>query len=340
MAPDPAELCARLVESGTVGALQAAWRTGSGQIGSCALGSAAADSRFALASLTKPIVAVACLVAADEGALDLEAPGAGGASPADLLAHCAGLPFDDATARRVQLDPSADWSQVAAAYADVRRAVGPPARRTYSNVGYALVAAALESATGLGYAAYAAEAVLEPLGMAATGFGCAEDDPSVVVVREPGLLGHGEQLFNGPRFRALGLPQSGGYGTARDYLALIRLVLDGGRTADGTVLLSPESCALLRTNRGGALPGGVGGFMEWDRCDWALGFELRDGKRPHWTGASLSPEAFTHFGASGTLAFGDPATGACGAILADRGTYSGWMLEPGGWTDLCAAIAA
>jgi CubicO group peptidase (beta-lactamase class C family) len=162
----------------------------------------------------------------------------------------------------------------------------------------------------------------------------------VVAVREPGLLGHGEQLFNGARFRALGLPQSGAFGTAADYLALVRLVLDGGRLPAGGSLLAPETCALLHRNHGGALPGGVGGFMEWDRCDWGLGFELRDGKAPHWTGAALSPEAFTHFGASGTLAFGDPATGACGVFLADRGTYAGWMLEPGGWPDLCAAIAA
>ena len=34
-----------------------------------------------------------------------------------------------------------------------------------------------------------------------------------------------------------------------------------------------------------------------------------------------------------------PATGAAGVVLADRGTYSGWMLREGGWPDICAAIA-
>ncbi len=340
MAPDPAELCTRLVDTGAVGAVQAAWRTGSGVCGSCAVGAATSASRFALASLTKPIVAASCLAAVAEGALQLDAPIAGDARLADLLAHTSGLPFDDAAARRVQLDPAGGWDEVAAAYAGVGPEVPRGTRRTYSNVGYAVAASALAAATGIGYAAYAAATILEPLAMADTAFGCAVDDPTVVPVREPGLLGHGEQLFNGSRFRTLGLPPSGAYGTADDYLALVRLVLDEGRSGDGSAVLDPALCASLRTNHGGALPGGVGGFMEWERCDWAIGFELRDGKVPHWTGDALSAEAFTHFGAAGTLAFGDPATGACGVILADRGTYSGWMLEPGGWPDLCAAIAA
>jgi CubicO group peptidase (beta-lactamase class C family) len=340
MPPDPAELCTRLVERGVVDALQAAWVDGRGRVGACALGDAGPASRFALASLSKPLVAAACLVAVERGLLELDRPLVGAATLADLLAHASGLPFDDAGARRVQLDPAVGWSEVAAAYAGVAPIDDPGQRRAYSNVGYARAAALLAQGGGLSWSAYVAGAVLEPIGMRATAFGCAVDDPTVVRVRDPGLLGHGEQLFNGPRFRTLGLPQSGAYGTASDYLALLRLVLDGGRLPSGAALLAPETCARLHANHGGALAGGVGGFMEWDRCDWGLGFELRDGKLPHWTGAALSEAAFTHFGVSGTLAFGDPATGACGVILAARGTYSGWMLEPGGWPDICAAIAA
>lgn len=340
MPSDAAELCARLVDDGVVGAVQAAWVDARGTPGVCAVGAAGPGSRFALASLTKPIVAAACLVAAEEGSLDLDGPLVGEATAADLLAHCAGLPFDDAAARRVQLDPASGWAEVAAAYAAVAPELPPRTRRTYSNVGYARIALALEEATGMAWDAYARAAVLEPLGMSETTFGCPVDDPTVLEVREAGLLGHGEQLFNGARFRALGLPQSGAFGTAADYLRLVRLVLRDGVGDDGARLLAPETCGLLRTDHGGALPGGVGQFMEWDRCDWALGFELRDGKAPHWTGPALSDGAFTHFGAAGTLAFGDPATGAAGVVLADRGTYSGWMLQSGGWPAICAAIAA
>ena len=337
---DPTDLCARLVADGAVGALQAAWIDASGTAATCAFGTADADVRFALASLSKPLVAIACLVAVEEGSLELERPVVGTATLADLLAHCSGLPFDDPAARRVQLEPDTGWPDVAEAYEAVSPELPARTRRTYSNVGYVRAARELEAATGMAWDAYVRAAVLDPLAMAATAFGSAADDPSVVEVREAGLMGHGQQLFNGDRFRALGLPQSGAYGTASDYLRLVRLVLRDGVGEDGTRLLAPETCALLRTVHGGALPGGVGQFMEWDRCDWALGFEVRDAKVPHWTGPALSPAAFTHFGASGTLAFGDPASGAAAVILADRGTYSGWMLQAGAWPDICAAIAA
>ena len=43
--------------------------------------------------------------------------------------------------------------------------------------------------------------------------------------------------------------------------------------------------------------------------DWGLGFELRDGKSPHWTGARNSPRTFGHFGRSGTFLWVDPEAG-------------------------------
>ena len=202
------------------------------------------------------------------------------------------------------------WPEVAAAYAAVEPVAAPRTQRIYSNAGYALAALMLERATGASYRDLA---------------GVSFDGTGALEVREPGLLGHGEPLFNGPRFRALGLPQSGGFGTARGYLGLLEAIV--------------RQPAMLE-NQGGALPGGVEGFMEWPVCDWAVGMELRDGKDPHWTGTALSATAATHFGAAGTLCLIDPARDLSAVVLANRGTYSGWMLEPGGWPDICAAFAA
>lgn len=339
---DPRALADDLVARGVVDAIQLAWTTDVGVAEHWA-GTAGEHSRFALASLTKPLVATACLVACEEGVLDLDAPLAlagNGASLRDVLAHAAGYGADDGGARRVQLQPDATWTDVAHVYRDVRPGATPRTRRTYSNTAYAIAAIALEDAAAMGYADYVRAAVLEPLGMTRTAFGAAADAPDVMPVREPGLLGHGEQLFNGSRFRALGLPQSGAFGSAADYLALLRTVLAGGVAPNGNRILADETAIELMTNQGGALPGGVGGFMEWPVCDWAVGFELRDGKDPHWTGTALSSRAFTHFGSAGTLAFADPATGRAGAILANRGTYSRWMLEQGAWPDLVAAMVA
>jgi CubicO group peptidase (beta-lactamase class C family) len=341
MTADPLQLAADLVARGSVGAMQVAYRQ-QGQTTLACFGACDDQSRFALASLTKPLIAGACLVACDEGVHDLDRPRTAdvsdarcGATLRELLAHASGLPADVPAARKVQLDPGSTWPDVAAAYAATASTATARTRRTYSNAGYALAALALERAAGMGYETYLREAVLQPLGLQRTTLGASPDDPSVVSVREPGLLGHGEQLFNGPRFRALGLPQSGGFGTAEDYLQFLVTV-----SGHGTDLFSAEARAELLTNQCGALPGGVGDFMEWPVCDWAVGFELRDGKTPHWTGPALSPASATHFGASGTLAFIDPVSDVQAVLLADRGTYSRWMLEPGGWPDICAALVA
>ena len=308
-------------------------------------GVATLKSRFALASLTKPIVAAACLVAWEEGVLEFDAPLSEHLlgvdqmlTLRDVLSHASGLPADDAKARRVQLDPNSTWNDVAASYREVRPVVPPRTQRIYSNAGYALAADALEQATGMDYRAYVTESVLIPLEMEQTTFGVDVHDEAVVSVKEPGLLGHDQQLFNGTRFRYLGLPQSGAFGTASDYLQLLQMTLRHGRLSSDRHLLAPETAALLSTNQAGSLVGGVGDFMEWERCDWGAGFELRSDKTPHWTGTALSATAFTHFGASGTLAFADPASGTAAVILANRGTYTRWMMEPGGWPDICAAL--
>ena len=348
MPADPLDLCQQLVAHGAVEGLQVAFVRGDHAPTAACFGVATLDSRFALASLSKPIVAAACLVAWEEGVLELDAPLSEhlseideGLTLRDVLSHASGLPADDASARRVQLDPNASWNGVAAAYREVKPVVLPRTQRIYSNAGYALAADALEQATGMDYRTYITESVLIPLGMQQTTFGVGvDDDANVLSVKEPGLLGHDQQLFNGTRFRELGLPQSGAFGTASDYLQLLQMTLRQGRLSSDSHLLAPETAELLSTNQAGSLPGGVGDFMEWERCDWGAGFELRAEKSPHWTGTALSAAAFTHFGASGTLAFADPATGTAAVILANRGTYTRWMLEPGGWPDICSALVA
>ena len=341
MAADPLELIADLVERGVVGAAQVAyWRDG--ETVQAAFGACDGDSRFALASLTKPLIAMACLVACDEGVLELDTPltayvpeAVCRATVRELLAHASGLPADSPDARRVQLDADGTWAMVASAYVALEPTVAPGTARIYSNAGYALAALALERASEMTYLDYLHAAILQPLGMTRTTLGAAVQAPDVIEVRQPGLLGQGQRLFNDERFRILGLPQSGGFGTAADYLRFLQCA-DG----QGPVLLDDGLRLELLQNQCGALAGGVGDFMEWPVCDWAVGFELRDGKTPHWTGSGLSPSSATHFGASGTLAFIDPERNTQAVLLANRGTYSRWMLEPGGWPDICSALVA
>jgi CubicO group peptidase (beta-lactamase class C family) len=302
-------------------------------------------TRFALASLTKPLVALAALVAVEEGLAELDQPLAEhvpGAAPQltlrNTLAHYSGLP-EGVPTRTLGAGPIPTWDEARAAYAQVAPERGAGERRVYSNPGYVLAGLAVEHAAGMPFERYLDEAVLGPLGMGGTTLGLpAALDDEAAWVREPGLWAHGVALFNGAEWRRLPSAASAGFATAPDYARFLALVLAGGRLPDGRHLVAEETLAELTTNQGGALEGGVESFMTWPRADWGCGFELRDAKERHWTGDALSPQAATHFGASGTLAFADPGHGRAAVLLANRGTYSGWILEPGAWPDLCAAI--
>jgi CubicO group peptidase (beta-lactamase class C family) len=105
------------------------------------------DRGFRIASVTKPMVAYAAMVAVEEGALELDdAAGPEGATVRHLLAHTAGYGFED----------------------DADVAFPPGERRVYSNRGFVELGRHLEASTGIPIEEYLHEAVLEPLGMAST----------------------------------------------------------------------------------------------------------------------------------------------------------------------------
>ena len=104
------------------------------------------DAVVRIASVTKLLTAYAVLIAVEEGTVALDEPaGPPGATVRHLLAHAAGYGFTGAT--------------------PIAR---PGRRRIYSNTGIEVLAAHLEAAAGVPFADYLAEAVLTPLGMAAS----------------------------------------------------------------------------------------------------------------------------------------------------------------------------
>ncbi len=71
-------------------------------------------------------------------------------------------------------------------------------------------------------------------------------------------------------------------------------------------LVSGATAAIATAVAFPGLKGVVPGVGNYDPCDWGLGPELHDGKRPHWMGESNSPATFGHFGGSGTFVWVDP----------------------------------
>jgi CubicO group peptidase (beta-lactamase class C family) len=103
------------------------------------------EQEFRWASITKPAVALATLVAAEEGVVDLDgAAGPEGSTVRHLLAHASGLPFhgDKPIAR-------------------------PGTRRIYSNTSFEQLAAHVERAAEMPFPEYLRQAVFAPLGMGA-----------------------------------------------------------------------------------------------------------------------------------------------------------------------------
>ena len=240
------------------------------------LASAGEEGReFRWASVTKPVTALAALVAAEEGAIDLDEPaGPEGATVRHLLAHASGLPLNDGP----PLAP-------------------PGRRRIYSNSGYEALAAHVAARAEMPFGVYLAAAVLQPLGLAAA---------------------------------LLGSPAWGLQGTVGDLARLARELL-------APTLLAPET---LDEATAVAFPGLVGvlpGYGRQERNDWGLGFELRDEKRPHWTGERNSPRTFGHFGAAGTFLWVDPEARLALAVLTDE-EFGPWAKAA--WPRLSDAVLA
>ena len=167
------------------------------------------------------------------------------------------------------------------------RARPPGQRRIYSNLGFRILAEAVADAVGTTFPTWLSTSVLDPLGMSAT------------------RLGH--------RRGVDGDPAAGAASTLDDLVRLGRCLLDRGAPVVGPDLFA-EATEVQFPGLAGLVPG-VGRF---DPCDWGLGFELHDGKRPHWMGDRRSPSAFGHFGASGCFLWVDPDAGLAAAAVTDR----------------------
>jgi CubicO group peptidase (beta-lactamase class C family) len=177
--------------------------------------------------------------------------------------------------------------------------LSPPARtRIYSNAGFDLLAATVADRSGRPFGALLREWALDPLGMTGA--------------------------------RLVGRPSEGISGTIDD-LAAVALELLRPRLLQTTWLA--EATRVQFPGLRGILPG-IGRF---DPLDWGLGFELRDGKSPHWTGSHNSPRTFGHFGGSGTFLWVDPEADLALACLTDR-PFGPWALDA--WPALSDAVLA
>jgi CubicO group peptidase (beta-lactamase class C family) len=222
--------------------------------------------RFRIASVAKLLAAYTVLVAVEEGTVMLEQPaGPPGSTLRHLLAHASGYGFDSD-------------SPVLAA---------PGTRRIYSNRGIEAAAGVLADACGIGFGTYQHEAVLDPLGMAATTLD--------------------------------GSPAHEVWSTVDD---LVRFVVE----LRAPRLLAPATVTEMFSVQFPGLPGVLPGIGRYESLDWGLGFERNFSRPDHWAGARVSSESVGHFGGAGTFAWFDPTIDLGCVCLTDR-DFGPWATD-------------
>lgn len=175
----------------------------------------------------------------------------------------------------------------------------PGTRRIYSNQGFTVVAQTVQRETGIEFGRYLAEAVCEPLGMAVTR-----------------LDGGAAAAGAGATSTVADLAAFGG--------DLLRpAIVSGPLHAEATTVQFP------------GLDGVLPGYGVQRPNDWGLGFELRDTKSPHWTGARNSARTYGHFGQAGGFIWADPEIELVLVVLTDR-DFGEWALRP--WPAISDAV--
>jgi CubicO group peptidase (beta-lactamase class C family) len=108
--------------------------------------------------------------------------------------------------------------------------------------------------------------------------------------------------------------RAAGYGVSSTVADLAVFAADLLRPAMVSAQMHEEATKVQFPGLAGVLPG-VGSQRP---NDWGLGFEIRDGKSPHWTGSSNSATTYGHFGQSGTFLWVDPDADLALVVLTDR----------------------
>jgi CubicO group peptidase (beta-lactamase class C family) len=234
---------------------------------------------FALASVTKLLVARAAHIAVEEGVLDFDtAAGPPRSTVRHLLAHASGLPMRSD-----------------------ERINEPGRRRVYSNYGFQVLAEAVQDKSGIEFGRYLHDAVFEPLSMADT--------------------------------RLDGGTEAAGFGATSTVADLVRFAGDLLRP----VIVAAETHAAATTVQFPGLDGVLPGFGVQRPNDWGLGFEIRNGKSPHWTGSKNSKGTYGHFGQTGTFLWVDSTVDLALVVLTDQ-AFGDWAKSR--WPELSDTVLA
>lgn len=323
------------------------------------------DTIWSVASVTKPFTAAVVMRAVEAGLVTLDEPVSAhlpelvADSPEDrgdiatgrdritlrhCLSHSSGLPGfgSENMALRRSLQPLAAFVP---SFARAPQLFEPGTAHLYSNVGI-LVAAEVAGRLigggpgpdGTGVEAFREgfARLLADLGMRSSSLRPpAGWDRRIAAVESTGQAGEPYEMANSPYYRSLGIPWGGLFTTPRDLGRWLRTFLEAPVSLGG--VLSPASVRLMTTVQASGpdtvaevpsqLRDGALAPERRDAVEWGIGWEVKGLKRGHPSGDLTSPRTICHLGATGTMAWSDPATSVQVVLLANRTLASGWTRD-------------
>jgi CubicO group peptidase (beta-lactamase class C family) len=283
------------------------------------------DSLFWIASMTKPITAVAVLMLQDEAKLSVEDPvekylpefknqwllqeksadsltakrSPRSVTLRDLLTHTAGL--GEVPAPRYD----STLAELVMAYAQQPLHFVPGSKWEYSNPGINTLGRIVEVVSGQKFEAFLQRRILNPLGMKDTTFWpSASQVKRLAKAYKPNPNGGLEEtdiyFIKGELSdrRRTPYPAGGLFSTAQDMAQFYQMTLDGGEYHGQRVLSRAAVQQMTRTQTGDIKTGFVDGMS------WGFGFQVV--KEPQEVTGMLSPGTFGHGGAYATQSWADP----------------------------------
>lgn len=271
------------------------------------------DSLFWIASMTKPITAMAVMKLRDEGKLGLDDPVAKflpefGAESSlvkaitvrQLLTHTSGLSGEPAGFKPATL------AELVALYPSQPPRFAPGERWEYSNPGINTLGRMVEVLSGQSYEAFLNEHFFRPLGMKDTTFHLQGEQVQRLAKtykkdKSGKLLATGIAFFKGeplPPPDGIPYPAGGLFSTAADLIPFYQMVLRGGE-AQGRRYIKKETLQEMASLQTEGLTTGFTPGSSWG-LGWCRVAE------PQGVTAALSPGSFGHGGAYGTQVWLDP----------------------------------
>ncbi len=275
------------------------------------------DAVYLLASISKPVNAVALMLLVERGLVSLDDPAAkylpelkggdrGLIRVKDLLTHTSGLPD--------MLPQNTELRRAHAPLAEFVKGVfttpllyKPRTDFSYQSMGTLLAGEIVERVTGQKLREFHKREIFDVLGMKDSSLGLGGRAISDTVLCQTGT-GPDVDRFgpNTPYWRDMGHPWGGMHSTVTDLAILLQAFLNGGEYG-GKRLLSPVTVARMTSDQNKAIG-----------KPWGLGWGLATSPVWVYCGDLVSPETFGHSGATGTVAWADPVNKVVTVILTTR----------------------